>query len=208
MIRFKGLTRNGEAKIQRMIRVAVSAAKESLKHNVETSMLSTVARRAPSLNEEKNIIIKDSGGLGEHYIEAGADTFIDADRIPLKKAIIEDHVDIEGEDIIWARTGHKQEINEKTKFYYMRRKRAGGIQVSYPYNFQYVETVENGGMWRVVPRGDWPLMPEYGITIDEMTKTVAAYGMYSRGLKDQVTLKRMRANINKFIKGEVRLKVK
>ena len=213
-----GLTRSGEAKIVRALKRARLAAKEALEHNVGTVLIPAIVKRAPNMKQEEEILVRGEGGtFGYRYTTGGADSYIEELRMPLQRAIVRDFragmiggylVDV-SEDRITIKVGRTWVINELTKIYWQVTGGHGGIRETYPYKEggtgapNYVQAIEFGGAWQVLPRGDYPLRPDPDITTEKIHKTVNPWRMYGGAIRDQAVRRRMIANIRRYVKGEV-----
>lgn len=205
-------------KIERAIKKAKLAAREALEHNIKTVLIPAIVKRAPNMKQEEEILVRGEGGsIGRRYTTGGADSYIEDMRMSLKEAIVRDFmagisggylVDISGNKIT-IKVGRAWVINELTKLYWQVQGGRGGIRETYPYKVgnsskpNYVQAVEFGGAWQVLPRGDYPLRPEPNITVDTMHKTVHPWRMYGGAIRDQGIRRRMIKNIRRYVKGEV-----
>ena len=174
-------------------------------------MIPAIVKRAPSRKQEEEILVRGEGGdVGRRYRVGGADSYIEELRLSLKEAIASDYVRTRKEgNMIIAESGHADIINEMTKLYWRVAGSIGGTRETYPYKEgnsatpNYVQAIEFGGQWQVLPRGDYPLRPEPDITRDTMYKTVHPWRMYGGAVRDRVIRRRMIANIKRYVKSEV-----
>ena len=204
------LTLKGNRKIDAFIKRTRAAAQEALERNVETVLIPAIVKRAPSRKQEEIILVRgEEGNVGRRYRIGGADSYIEELRLPLREAISNDYVRTRKEgNMIIAETGHADIINEMTKLYW--RVIGGRVETreTYPYKEgnsgtpNYVQAVEFGGAWQVLPRGDYPLRPEPEITAETIHKTVHPWRMYGGAIRDRATRRRMIANIKRYVKGE------
>jgi len=205
------LSEYGHKRIDSALGKAKLAIQKSLKEGIELYMLPEAARRAPSYEEEKQIIIEgisaEGDKIGYQYTLDLANTFLE--RKSLRQAIEEDYIEIFSDpDLITVHTGHTQDINEKTKLMYQRR--SGTIHISYPFNGKFIEAIEFGGTWTVVPRiyeenikkgkKPWLLRPEPDITTATMFKTSAPFRMYKWALYDNKVRRQIKTLIAKDLK--------
>src|SRR3989304_8851882 len=147
------LSESGQKRIGAMVGRAKLIVRDSLEKGVKFYMLPEAAKKAPSYEEEKQIIIEGISAEGEkigyHYRYDLANTFLE--RRSLRQAIEEDYTEVFADtDLITIHTGHTQDINEKTKLMYQRR--SGTIHTSYPFGGKFLEAIEFGGTWEVKPR--------------------------------------------------------
>lgn len=211
------VSERGLRKISVITKLIERSVKKSLKEGVELYMLPEAAKKAPSYEEEKMIIIEGISAEGEkigyHYQEEWANTFIEYGRPSLRQAIWDDYVEIFSDgNFIKANTGHTQEINEKTKLRYFRKAQAGGLHISYPFNSKFLESIEFGGTWEVKPReystdnkkGPKLLRPEPDITTATMFKSTDPYRMYRRALHSNKVRRQIRTLILKDLKGTLK----
>lgn len=210
-----GLSQKGILKINRIIKRAKIAAREALEHNVETTLLPAIAKRAPNKHDEERILVRgEEGRIGFRYRSGGADSYIEELRQPLKDSIKQDYVRtyVNGNMII-AETGHADIINEMSKLYWRVAGGYGGTRKTNPFydsnssHPNYVQAIEFGGVWVVTSRGHYPLRPEPNIIRDIMVKTVHPWRMYGGAVRDRVIRRRMIANIRRYVKGEVQFEV-
>jgi len=205
------LSESGQKRIGAMVGRAKLIVRDSLEKGVKFYMLPEAAKKAPSYEEEKQIIIEGISAEGEkigyHYRYDLANTFLE--RRSLRQAIEEDYTEVFADtDLITIHTGHTQDINEKTKLMYQRR--SGTIHTSYPFGGKFLEAIEFGGTWEVKPRSyegnrirgkkPWPLMPEPEVTTATMFKTAYPYRMYKWALHSNKVRRQIRALVVKDLK--------
>lgn len=150
---------------------------------------------APSPGEEAELLSRGVPGSGPGQARAGAGIaagivgtpeggrFIrQGVQVSLREAILTDRImQTSSPDRVTAGTGNPAAINQKTGFFWQTRRR--GIQgPTQPFNFAYLQAVEDGGVvWVVRPRsGTRGLEPEPGIITHTMVKTMPPFQMYRR----------------------------
>lgn len=101
-------------------------------------------------------------------------------------------------------TGSPEAINAKTGFRWNTRRR--GLQgPTFPFNFAWVQAVEDGGaVWVVVPRaGNRFLEPEPGVLTNRMVKTVQPHRMFAtaRMAERAVTVAQVEHDVVQAVRG-------
>lgn len=179
------MTPKGRQKMAKILAAAIQGGQLGLQDSAAT-MRTTASMLAPSPDEEATLL-SVGAPEGDFFGSATIGTpeggrFLRAGTmVPVREAIVTDPILVErlSGNMVWASTGVPERINARTAFWWMTRRR--GVQgPSYPYENRWLEALEEGGAWDVVPRGDWLLEPEPGVTATRMHKTVSPRHMYTR----------------------------
>jgi hypothetical protein len=175
------LTASGQVKLHKLVLGAVQAAQIGLFRAVEI-MREQAATLAPSAAEEAEIL---SAGSPEGNFFGGATvgtpwSFVREGMVPVQEGIRTDPIVVErAGNTVLASTGSVSAISARTGFSWLTRSR--GVQgPTLPYQGSWLSALEFGGVWEVVPRGEWWLEPEPGLFATRMHKTVAPRAMYTR----------------------------
>ncbi len=182
--------------------VATNSAVQELKEEV-------AQYTASAFTDEKEIetLVKGEavGGKasGEYVGSTEGGRFFDY--TPLHESIEQSSINtVSGDTEVRAQTCNTFEINEKSRFKYQRAD--GGVFEAVPFAELYVQSVENGGVWTVVPRADNPkgrLGPERGKDALAMEKQVAPVNMFAKILGTQ--WEKVKTGIINYIKSQLRL---
>lgn len=183
------VTATGAAKIGRFI----AAMRAEALVQVEQAALALkpgVMSATPSADEEARLLSRGFGGsgvrgqaptVGVFGTPEGGRFLREGGMVSLRTAIQQEPIGTGRQgDIVVAGFGDPERINAITGFSWQTRSR--GVQgPTYPFNFAYVQAMENGGVvWDVVPRpGTKALEPEPGRFAFRMAKTLAPMRMFS-----------------------------
>jgi hypothetical protein len=172
------LTAKGRKKLQDAQRVA----RQALQTRLRIEALATkklAAAFAPSEAEEAELLSRgESVETGQVVGTPSGGRFERGGYASLGAAIEEDDITMLARGpVVVAETGHPSRINERTGFYWGTRSR-GRQGPTLPFDEHYVEAMEFGGIWIVIPRGPWGLEPEDGFTTMRMDKTLPPRRMF------------------------------
>jgi hypothetical protein len=192
------LTPKGQAKIQAAIRAATEALQIGLAREMQL-LRTEVSLRAPSSEEEAVMLSEGIAAniAGGNVFSGGYVGTPDGGRfqrlgamIPIREAIYSEPLQTRRQlDRMVAGIGSPAWINARTGFSWDTRKR--GVQgPTLPFNQAYVQALENGGVWVVVPRPEnrgprglpGSLEPEEGLLTRRMVKTLQPRRMYASTL--------------------------
>lgn len=173
------LTAKGDAKIAAIMAAATAAMEIGIARET-ADVRRRIAQRAPDPAEEAEIVSSGeavgAGTIGTP--EAGRFQRLGGE-VSLREAIETDIIEVESTGLqATGATGSAARINVRTSFEWSTRSR--GIQgPSFPWNHHYVEAMEYGGTWLVLPRGHWALEPEPGVVASKMIKTLPPRHMFT-----------------------------
>jgi len=145
---------------------------------VESTMKPQIISRCPSESEEAMMLSMDTSGVGtpegDRFLRDGSS----AQGMSLRQALALEMV-YRGNDYIGF--GENQKLIENTIFSWYN-KTYDEIRSTQPFNFEYVDALEWGGTWRVMPRqGTKALSPEDGVFRAHMTKQIYPHLMFTNG---------------------------
>lgn len=174
--------------LESVINQIIEGANEELPMFIEETFKPVVLSLCPTPDEEAIMLSKDTSGVGTtewgRFIRQGAD------QLPISEAIMTERAQKTARG--WS-FGNTVRINSITKFSWERHTRGKDGRFiaeligepSSPFDYGYVQAMENGGTWTVVPRtGRKALYPERGVMKTSMTKTLPARQMFLRSVID------------------------
>src|ERR1041385_1884030 len=148
------LTDKGRAKLAE-VRNAVRVGVYETARQIAVRMLAAAAATAPSEAEEAELLSEGVTAGGRSVGVPDGDRFIrQGGNISAREALLGGPVVPQWSDqVVAVPLANSARLNLLTGFSWMRRNRALGLQgPTYPYQFRYMEALEFGGVWFVVPR--------------------------------------------------------